>query len=134
MTPVSHQQHHGLPSSYMGTPVETGYGSRKRTHSNAEGLQTSPFLQGQSYALSDRGPSTGISPQWPRGASVTRPSDAAERYRSQTPQQTNTLNADNQTHASRPTIDRAVNESESARSNEHIMHPGDDEDEAAITL
>lgn len=114
MTPLSHQHHHELPSSYMSTPVEAAYGSRKRTHSSAEGLQTSPFLQDQLHGPIDKGSTAGLDTQYSRNTAGMRPS--------------------NQPSSMPQGLDRTAAALEERRTSGPLMHPGDDTSEDAITL
>jgi len=114
MTPLSHQHHHELPSSYMDTPVNAAYGSRKRTHSSAEGLQTSPFLQDQIRGPIDKGSSAGLNTQYSRNTPAMRPS--------------------HQPYSMQQGFDRTAAALEDRRTNEPPMHPGDDTSEDSITL
>ena len=114
MTPLPHQHHHELPSSYMSTPVEAAYGSRKRTHSGAEGLQTSPFLQDQIRVPIDKGSAAGLNTQYSRNTPAMRPS--------------------NQSYSMQQGFDRPAIALEDRRASEPLMHPGDDTSEDSITL
>lgn len=87
MTPVPpQQQHQGIPSGYMGSPIDLPYGSRKRTHSSTERLQPSPFTQDQSYQM--------------------RPSDGSHHYNPTVPRQSNPFGTPIQSRASTSNMDR----------------------------
>ena len=137
MTPVAHQQPPGYSSNFIGTPVEMAYNSRKRTHSNAEGLQQSPFLQNRGYDASVRSLMSGISTPWTQGASMSRSADANQRDGSQKPQHLNITNPGDQIYTSRSALSRKAVTSEDRRITDNtdpIMHPGDSENEDSINL
>ena len=137
MTSVAHQQPPGYSSNFIGTPVELAYNSRKRTYSNAEGLQQSPFLQGRGYDASVRSLMSGISTPWAQGASMSRSADANQHGGSQKSQHLNIKNSSDQIYTSRSALSRTAVTLEDRRvadNAEPIMHPGDSENEDSIKL
>ena len=65
----------------MDAPLDDSYSSRKRTHSSAQGLQTSPFLEGQGHDGNDNGPSPAFGSHWSKGAPNSNPTETSSSYR-----------------------------------------------------